>query len=79
MVGILWGGGLDCAKLIQTTATDTTTAPETTATTTAPETTATTTATATTKTGKWMRISEFRTWIDATIRKELAPGKKTLI
>ena len=57
VVGILRGGGVDCANLIQTNATET----------------------GTTKTGKWMRISEFRTWIDDTIRKELAPGRKTLI
>ena len=66
MVGILRGGGVDCANLTQTTATDTTT-----------ETAST--ANATTKTGKWIRISSFKSWIDATIQKELAPGRKTTV
>ena len=56
VVGILSGGGVDCAKLGEET-----------------------TTTATTETGKWMRISSFKPWIDETIKKELDPGKKTLI
>ena len=32
-----------------------------------------------TQNGKWMRIFSFNTWIDATIKKELAPGRKTII
>ena len=30
-----------------------------------------------TKNGIWMRISTFKAWIDATIGKELAPGRKS--
>ena len=54
VVGILSGGGIDCAKLGEENY-------------------------QTTKNGKWMRISSFTAWIDATIKKELAPGRKTLI
>ena len=32
-----------------------------------------------TKNGKWMRIFSFNAWIDATINKEIAPGRKVLI
>ena len=32
-----------------------------------------------TKNGKWMRIFSFNAWIDATIKKELAPGRKTTV
>ena len=54
VVGILSGGGIDCAKLGDVNYQHTTN-------------------------GKWMRISSFKDWIHATIKKELAPGRKTLI
>ena len=54
VVGILSGGGIDCAKLGEENYQPTTN-------------------------GKWMRISSFKAWIDATIIKEQAPGRKTLI
>ena len=54
VVGILSGGGIDCAKLGEENYQPT-------------------------KNGKWMRISSFNVWINATINKEIAPGKKTLI
>ena len=54
VVGILSGGGIDCAKLGDANYQHSTN-------------------------GKWMRISSFKDWIDATINKELAPGKKILI
>ena len=54
VVGILSGGGIDCARIG-----DENYQP--------------------TSNGKWMRISRFKYWIDATIKRELAPGMKTLI
>ena len=54
VVGILSGGGIDCAKLGEENYQPT-------------------------KNGKWMRISSFKAWIDATIKKELAPGKKIVL
>ena len=54
VVGILSGGGIDCAKLGEENSLPT-------------------------KNGIWMRISSFNAWIDATIKKELAPGRKTTV
>ena len=51
VVGILSGGGIDCAELGDENYQPTTN-------------------------GKWMRISSFKAWIDDTIEKELAPGRK---